>query len=249
MKRLKAILTLVVALMLMSSATMKAQNKREFRGAWIQCVNGQYLGKSTQQIQAMLTRQLDELQKDGVNAIIFQVRAECDALYKSDLEPWSKFLTGVQGKAPSPYWDPLQWMIEQCHNRGMELHAWINPYRAKHSVTSYEQVSPKNIVKRRPDLCFQYGRLTLLNPGLQAAADYICEVAVDIVSRYDVDGFHIDDMTWTSVGASTTTRTLLFINLRNASFRIDRDCAKLAGSHAIATTQTAESAACFASAT
>ena len=163
MKRLKAILMLVVALMLMSSATMKAQNKREFRGAWIQCVNGQYLGKSTQQIQAMLTRQLDELQKDGVNAIIFQVRAECDALYKSDLEPWSKFLTGVQGKAPSPYWDPLQWMIEQCHNRGMELHAWINPYRAKHSVTSYEQVSPKNIVKRRPDLCFQYGRQTLLN--------------------------------------------------------------------------------------
>ena len=134
MKRLKAILMLVVAMMLMSSATMKAQNKREFRGAWIQCVNGQYLGKSTQQIQAMLTRQLDELQKDGVNAIIFQVRAECDALYKSDLEPWSKFLTGVQGKAPSPYWDPLQWMIEQCHNRGMELHAWINPYRAKHSV-------------------------------------------------------------------------------------------------------------------
>ena len=193
MKRLKAILMLVVAMMLMSSATMKAQNKREFRGAWIQCVNGQYLGKSTQQIQAMLTRQLDELQKDGVNAIIFQVRAECDALYKSDLEPWSKFLTGVQGKAPSPYWDPLQWMIEQCHNRGMELHAWINPYRAKHSVTSYEQVSPKNIVKRRPDLCFQYGKLTLLNPGLQAAADYICEVAVDIVSRYDVDGFHIDD--------------------------------------------------------
>ena len=193
MKRLKAILMLVVAMMLMSSATMKAQNKREFRGAWIQCVNGQYLGKSTQQIQAILTRQLDELQKDGVNAIIFQVRAECDALYKSDLEPWSKFLTGVQGKAPSPYWDPLQWMIEQCHNRGMELHAWINPYRAKHSVTSYEQVSPKNIVKRRPDLCFQYGKLTLLNPGLQAAADYICEVAVDIVSRYDVDGFHIDD--------------------------------------------------------
>lgn len=193
MKRLKAILMLVVAMMLMSSATMMAQNKREFRGAWIQCVNGQYLGKSTQQIQTMLTRQLDELQKDGVNAIIFQVRAECDALYKSDLEPWSKFLTGVQGKAPSPYWDPLQWMIEQCHNRGMELHAWINPYRAKHSVTSYEQVSPKNIVKRRPDLCFQYGKLTLLNPGLQAAADYICEVAVDIVSRYDVDGFHIDD--------------------------------------------------------
>lgn len=98
MKRLKAILMLVVAMMLMSSATMKAQNKREFRGAWIQCVNGQYLGKSTQQIQAMLTRQLDELQKDGVNAIIFQVRAECDALYKSDLEPLEQVSYGGAGK-------------------------------------------------------------------------------------------------------------------------------------------------------
>lgn len=92
MKRLKAIFVLLALLVVLP---MGAQNKREFRGAWIQCVNGQYLGKTTGQIQAMLTRQLDELQKDGVNAIIFQVRAECDALYKSDLEPWSRYLTGV----------------------------------------------------------------------------------------------------------------------------------------------------------
>lgn len=193
MRRQKTILMLLVALVALVYQTATAQNKREFRGAWIQCVNGQYLGKTTQQIQAMLSQQLDELQKDGVNAIIFQVRAECDALYKSDIEPWSKFLTGVQGKAPSPYWDPLQWMVEQCHKRGMECHAWINPYRAKHSVTSIEQVSPMNIVKKRPDLCFDYGKLTLLNPGLQETADYTCKVAADIVSRYDIDGFHIDD--------------------------------------------------------
>ena len=192
-KNLKVILMLVVALIWVSASTVKAQNKREFRGAWIQCVNGQYLGKSTQQIQTMLTRQLDELQKDGVNAIIFQVRAECDALYQSDLEPWSKFLTGVQGKAPSPYWDPLQWMIEQCHKRGMELHAWINPYRAKHGSTSMDQVSAKSVVKRRPNLCFSYDNLVLLNPGLQEAADYVCTIAADIVNRYDIDGFHIDD--------------------------------------------------------
>ena len=101
----KRLVTFVIALSL--TLGMTAQNKREFRGAWIQCVNGQFMGKSTQEIQTMLSNQLDELQKDGVNAIIFQVRAECDALYESDLEPWSKFLTGVQGKAPSPYWDPL----------------------------------------------------------------------------------------------------------------------------------------------
>ena len=178
---------------LLLSMPMVAQNKREFRGAWIQCVNGQYLGKSTQQIQSMLTQQLDELQKDGVNAIIFQVRAECDALYQSDLEPWSKFLTGVQGKAPSPYWDPLQWMVEQCHKRGMELHAWINPYRAKHGSTSFEQLSAQSIVKKHPELCFNYDNLVIMNPGLQESADYTCKVAADIVSRYDIDGFHIDD--------------------------------------------------------
>ena len=119
----------------------------------------------------MLTQQLDELQKDGVNAIIFQVRAECDALYQSDLEPWSKFLTGVQGKAPSPYWDPLQWMVEQCHKRGMELHAWINPYRAKHGSTSFSQLSSQSIVKKHPELCFNYDNLVIMNPGLQESAD------------------------------------------------------------------------------
>lgn len=193
MKQLKKILMLVLAMTWVAAMPVNAQNKREFRGAWIQCVNGQYLGKTTKQVQSMLTQQLDELQKDGVNAIIFQVRAECDALYQSDLEPWSRYLTGVQGKAPVPYWDPLQWMVEQCHKRGMEIHAWINPYRAKHSATPREAVSPKSIVNKRPDLCFNYDKLILLNPGLQEAADYTCKVAADIVKRYDIDGFHIDD--------------------------------------------------------
>lgn len=187
----KRLVTFVIALAL--TLGMTAQNKREFRGAWIQCVNGQFMGKSTQEIQSMLSNQLDELQKDGVNAIIFQVRAESDALYESDLEPWSKFLTGVQGKAPSPYWDPLAWMVEQCHQRGMELHAWINPYRAKHGSTSMGQLSDKSVVVKQPNLCFSYDNLVLLNPGLKEAADYTCKVAADIVKRYDIDGFHIDD--------------------------------------------------------
>lgn len=187
----KKLVAFAVALFL--TLGMTAQNKREFRGAWIQCVNGQFMGKSTQQIQSMLSSQLDELQKDGVNAIIFQVRAECDALYESELEPWSKFLTGVQGQAPSPYWDPLAWMVEQCHKRGMELHAWINPYRAKHGSTSMSQLSNKSVVIKQPNLCFTYDNLVLLNPGLQASADYTCKVVADIVKRYDIDGLHIDD--------------------------------------------------------
>lgn len=165
--------------------------KREFRGAWIQCVNGQFLGMSTQTMQADLTYQLNELKKDGVNVIIFQVRPECDALYNSKYEPWSRFLTGKQGVAPEPYWDPLQWMIDECHKRGMELHAWINPYRAKTKTT--HDVSMQHIVSTHPERVFEYDGLLILNPGLPENHKYICDVVQDIVERYDVDGLHIDD--------------------------------------------------------
>ena len=175
---------------LMLTVATEAQ-KREMRGAWIQCVNGQFQGVGTQQMQRTLTYQLDELQKDGVNVIIFQVRPECDALYESKLEPWSRFLTGQQGKAPSPYWDPLQWMITECHKRGMELHAWINPYRAKTKGT--RQLAQNHITVQKPMNCFAYDGQFILNPGIPENRDYICEVVKDIVSRYDVDGLHMDD--------------------------------------------------------
>ena len=177
--------------MMLLALTVQAQQKREFRGAWIQSVNGQFMGMSTETMQKTLTYQLDELQKDGCNAIIFQVRPECDALYESKLEPWSYYLTGKQGKAPQPYWDPLQWMIEQCHQRGMELHAWINPYRAKTKAAHAN--SAGHVVSCHPERCFTYDGLTLLNPALKENRDYICAVVMDILERYDVDGLHIDD--------------------------------------------------------
>ena len=185
----KILLLLFVALL--SVGMVHAQPKREFRGAWIQAVNGQWIGQSTQQMQQTLTSQLNALQQMGVNVIIFQVRPECDALYESRLEPWSRFLTGQQGKAPSPYWDPLQWMIEQCHQRGMELHAWINPYRAKSKTTS--QLASNHICTQHPERVFPYDNQLILNPGLQENRDYICSVVADIVERYDVDGIHYDD--------------------------------------------------------
>ena len=151
---------ILLTLMLMLSLTVTAQQKREFRGAWIQCVNGQFQGLTTQKMQETLIYQLDELKKDGVNAIIFQVRPECDALYPSNLEPWSRFLTGQQGRAPQPYWDPLQWMIDQCHARGMELHAWINPYRAKTKGTT--SLSVNHVVVKHPERCFEYDGLPSL---------------------------------------------------------------------------------------
>lgn len=185
MKRTLLFLTTIFVL-----ASAYAQ-KREFRGAWIQCVNGQFQGMSTTAMQQTLTSQLNELQRDGVNAIIFQVRAECDALYSSSLEPWSRFLTGIQGQAPVPYWDPLQWMVEQCHNRGMELHAWINPYRAKTKNTT--SLARNHVAITNPERVFSYDGLYILNPGMPENRDYICKVVDDIVNRYDIDGLHIDD--------------------------------------------------------
>lgn len=185
MRRLTTLFMLAIALM------ASAQSKREFRGAWIQCVNGQFQGMSTQKMQSTLSYQLDELQKDGCNAIIFQVRPECDALYESRMEPWSRFLTGTQGKAPSPYWDPLKWMIEQCHKRGMELHAWINPYRAKTKTTT--QLASNHIAIRHPERVFSYDGQFIMNPAMEENRKYICNVVGDILRRYDVDGLHIDD--------------------------------------------------------
>lgn len=178
-------------LLLAASLSVFAQPKREFRGAWIQCVNNQFNGIGRDKMQQTLLYQLDELQKTGINAIIFQVRPEGDALYQSDMEPWSRYLTGQQGRAPQPYWDPLQWMVEQCHKRGMELHAWINPFRARTAGTT--TMAANHYAALHPDRCFNYGKLTIFDPGLPENREFICQVAADIIRRYDVDGFHIDD--------------------------------------------------------
>ena len=108
------VLLVWLAMLLLIAGSVEAQTlypKREFRGAWIQCVNGQFQGMPTEQMKATLISQLDNLKGAGINAVIFQVRAECDALYASTYEPWSRFLTGLQGKAPQPGWDPLQFMV------------------------------------------------------------------------------------------------------------------------------------------
>jgi uncharacterized lipoprotein YddW (UPF0748 family) len=165
--------------------------KREFRGAWIQCVNNQFNGIGTAQMQQTLSAQLDSLQADGINAIIFQVRPESDALYQSNLEPWSRYLTGVQGQAPVPYWDPLAWMVAQCHARNMELHAWINPYRARTKGTT--TLAPNHPYYAHPERFFNYDGMLFYDPGVAENRAWICKVVKDIVSRYDIDGLHIDD--------------------------------------------------------
>lgn len=171
--------------------TGSAYPKREFRAAWIQSVNGQFRGMPTEKLKQNLIGQLNSLQKAGINAIIFQVRPEADALYASRLEPWSRFLTGVQGKAPEPYWDPMQFMIDECHKRGMELHAWINPYRTKTTLKS--ELAPNHVYNIHPEWFVTYGDQLYFDPALPESRRHICMVVSDIVSRYDVDAIHMDD--------------------------------------------------------
>lgn len=171
--------------------TGSAYPKREFRAAWIQSVNGQFRGMPTEKLKQNLIGQLNSLQKAGINAIIFQVRPEADALYASRLEPWSRFLTGVQGKAPEPYWDSMQFMIDECHKRGMEFHAWINPYRTKTTLKS--ELAPNHVYNIHPEWFVTYGDQLYFDPALPESRRHICMVVSDIVSRYDVDAIHMDD--------------------------------------------------------
>ncbi|HJW15497.1 MAG TPA: family 10 glycosylhydrolase [Flavisolibacter sp.] len=184
-------------LFLFLAGNTQNQPKRELRGAWI----ASYLGidwpnknQSPAQQRAALVNILDQHQATGINTIYLQVRSQCDALYPSSIEPWSSDLTGIQGQAPSdPSWDPLQFAIQEAHKRGMELHAWINPYRAVATASKLPSFSAQHVAKQHPEWLITNGSTITLNPGLEEVRDYIMSVITDIVSRYDIDGVHFDD--------------------------------------------------------
>ena len=170
--------------------------EREFRAAWVATVDNinwpSKPGLSVEEQKKEALKLLDLLHDNNFNAVIFQVRPQCDALYQSDLEPWSYYLTGVQGKAPEPYYDPLEFWIEEAHKRGLELHAWLNPYRAHHPAGG--DVTDASIVKRRPDLVVRLEQgYWWLDPAKQGTQDHSYNVVMDLVSRYDLDGIHFDD--------------------------------------------------------
>ncbi len=183
-----------------SFMSLKPIPKVEMRGVWISTVVNldwpSRPGLPVEDQKRELRFLIDQMYENGFNAIFFQVRPEADALYRSDLEPWSFYLSGVQGVAPEPFYDPLQYAIELAHERGMELHAWLNPYRASRDTSSHT-FHESHLIRRHPDwiLHFTGGRATyaLLNPGMSEVRDHIAEVVADIVRRYDVDGIHFDD--------------------------------------------------------
>ncbi|MBU1065160.1 family 10 glycosylhydrolase, partial [bacterium] len=189
--------------------------KYEFRAAWIATVlRLDWPKSSTVSIQkSQLISILDGMQKANMNAAIFQIRPVCDAFYASEIEPWSNWLTGTEGQAPNPYYDPLVFAIEEAHKRGIELHAWFNPYRAKKG--SSDGTSADHVFNKHPEWILAVGSKTsadniyyaldeqetedrkatdyILNPGMAVVREYVLSVVMDVVNRYDIDGVHMDD--------------------------------------------------------
>jgi len=169
---------------------------REFRGLWVATVDNidwpSKRGLTTREQKAEMIHIFDRAVELNLNVIVLQVRPACDALYDSKIEPWSEYLTGEMGRPPSPYYDPLTFAVEEAHKRGLELHAWFNPYRA-HFRQSKAPLARNHVAVKHPELIRPYGKLLLLDPTEPGTRAYSLSVIMDVVRRYDIDGVHFDD--------------------------------------------------------
>src|SRR3954464_13438580 len=189
----------ILALVALATSTVSAQQPpetpREFRAVWVATVGNidwpSKPGLSTWDQQRELLAILDRSASLKLNAVIFQVRPGADALYASPYEPWSQFLTGRQGRAPEPPWDPLAFAVEQAHKRGLELHAWFNPYRAAYNRDTLN--ARTHISRTNPELVWSYDRFIWMDPGDAEVRRRSVRAIVDVAKRYDIDGVHIDD--------------------------------------------------------
>ena len=188
-----------------SVATSQTSPKRELRATWLSTfLNLDWPStatRSVQQVKDSVIKMLDLQLQTGINAIYFQVRNECDAVYPSSIEPWSASVTGTQGIAPANNFDPLQFMIDECRKRGIEIHAWFNPYRAVNNYYSIGSYASNHVAKTHPEWLLSQGSLRILNPGIPAVRDYVLSVVMDVLRRYDVDGIHYDDYFYPYPGA------------------------------------------------
>ncbi len=222
---MKLLINLVVILFLVIEIhSQSSYPKRELRGAWIATVKNidwptSNLESSDDQKKELIDL-LDKLKSAGINAVYFQVRTECDALYKSNIEPWSYWITGKQGKAPEPFYDPLAFAIKESHKRGIEFHAWFNPYRAVRQVGDY-QISPEHVSKKHPEWILDFKEYEMLNPGIPEVRNYISTIIADVVRRYDVDGIHFDDYFYPYVPIISNEDSITFTNYNNGIDNID----------------------------
>lgn len=191
-----AIFLITFLSIIFTSLTSKAQSKREMRAVWIATVGNidwpSKSGLSSEQQKSEFIRRLNFLEQIGINTIIIQVRPAADAFYESSYEPWSRYLSGKQGEPPFPKYDPLQFIIDEAHKRNMDVHAWFNPYRAL--VNSKSNPNPPNHpTKKNPDWIIHYDGKSYFDPGNPQAREYILNVMLEAVKKYDIDALHIDD--------------------------------------------------------
>lgn len=196
MKLLCILLFFFTLLFNIQSLAQAQSPKYEFRAVWIATVENidwpSKKGLSVAQQKSEFIQLLELHKRNGMNAIIMQIRPASDAFYPSQYEPWSEYLTGKQGLPPTPYYDPLQFMIEETHKRGMEFHAWLNPYRAVFNVKK-SSVSPTHITRIQPSWFVTYGDKKYFNPGIPEAQQFVTRIVKDLIIRYDLDGIHMDD--------------------------------------------------------
>lgn len=202
----------LILVLLSSGLYAQAAPKREFRGAWIATVSNldwpssSLRGADPASQRSQLASILSSLKSCGLNAVVFQVRPECDAFYPSSIDPWSYYLTGVQGSLAVAT-DPLQAAIDEAHSRGLELHAWFNPYRAlvngDPNSSSYHPPAANHVTNSHPEWILSFGVLRMLDPGIPAVREYVVSVIMDVVRRYDVDGVHFDDYFYPYSGITT----------------------------------------------
>lgn len=193
--KLALLLISVVISTVNAQSDIKIAPKREFRGVWVATVTNidwpSRPGLTVDQQKQELIAVLEQHKKQGLNAILLQIRPTADAVYAKSRELWSHWLMGKQGLAPAEGYDPLAFAIKEAHSRGMELHAWFNPYRATMSARSV--TSPDHITNKNPELFYTYGGQKLFDPGLPENREYITQVILDVVKGYDIDGVHFDD--------------------------------------------------------
>ena len=179
-----------------SSHAQVAAPKQEFRGVWVATVDNidwpDAPTVNSEVQKAAFIKLADMHKRNGMNALIVQIRPAADAFYPSQYEPWSQWLTGVQGRPPYPYYDPLEFMITETHKRGMEFHAWMNPYRAVFSINS-SSIAPTHITRIHPEWFLAYGEKKYFDPGNKEVQKYVAAIVKDVVARYDVDAIHFDD--------------------------------------------------------
>lgn len=170
--------------------------KREMRAVWIATVENidwpSMKQLTTEQQKAEMIALLDAAKEYNMNAVVFQIRPDADALYASELEPWSEWLSGKQGVAPDPYYDPLQFTIDECRKRGLDVHVWLNPYRAIQNIDK-TIAAPNHVANTHPEWMLTYGKKKYFDPGIPEVRNHVACVVSDLVKRYDIDAIHFDD--------------------------------------------------------